>query len=27
MHPLSFMHFAAVTFPVTNTLQDGSTVN
>jgi recombination protein RecA len=27
MHPLSFIHFAAVTFPVTTTLQDGSTVN
>src|SRR6476661_5106029 len=27
MHPLSFHHFAAVTFPVTPTLQDGSTDN
>src|SRR6185503_14275708 len=27
MHSLSFTHFAAVTFPVTTRLQDGSTVN
>jgi recombination protein RecA len=27
MHPLSFIHFAAVTFLVTTRLQDGSTVN
>jgi recombination protein RecA len=27
MHPLSFIHLRPVTFPVTTTLQDGSTVN